>query len=366
MAIWNPAEELKKLEEKVATSEEDEVCTADLLLPKTAIKEAGWSIWFVEEAIGRGFKKRKGEDVGPPSWEDLEEERLLKEASQYTKQLEEIPEDMSDTPEVPGTETAETEQEVSRRLPSMRINLLDKKSQVIEELREKGFDPPEDFLWDCPSCKAVNKLNEEKCPTCSYPLHNAMQVELEWKQLKERAMQKETAIDVEVAEQMLLDASEQKIESGGKLEGKPEPSLKDIEAAFQEKAAEVEDTDTRKRVLVSEELGWLCEVCNRVWPIEYEKCISCHPEEAEKHQIPVTPPTVEHRSWDDVLKEVEAKKTPEGESLPEGVDKEKIIKDSGMKLADKFSLLLKLKAKEKEQTSVDTETESTSNPEVTG
>ena len=372
MAVFNPAYELRKLEEKVANSKEDEVCTSWLLLPKTAVREAGWDQALVKEAIERGEARKEGKDVGEASWEDLEEERLDAEAAKVTQkaEIDEIPglieEAMSGAPEVPGSETTETKQEAPSGLPGVSESLPASESDQLKKLREEGLELPKDQLWDCPNCKQVNCITEGECPQCTFPLRRALQLELEWKQLKERVVKQETGLDIGLAEQKLLDASEEKRE-GTLLPEKLDPSTADIEAALQEKAAEVADTDSRKRVLVSEEVGWLCGDCDRVWPIDYSKCLVCHPEEAEKYDIPTTPPTIEHRSWDDILKEQAKKKAeqdpvfpdkvkihpdeeesvPEDEKLPDDADLSEEVRKSNMTFSDKALLLLQLKSKEK-------------------
>ena len=62
----------------------------------------------------------------------------------------------------------------------------------------------------------------------------------------------------------------------------------------QEERDPIPALDRRMKVIVSEESGWLCLDCNRVWPNDFDDCATC-----KLGKKAAEPPTVEHRGWGD-------------------------------------------------------------------
>ena len=251
ITIWNPKTELKELEDKVAGLEEDqEVCQAKLLVPTAAIKEAGWDEALVQEAIERGRARARGEEVGEASWEDLE-----REGGGLTD------DQVSEASEIPGLEAPEEEPSKPGRVFNLLGDMAGEEPGKEEEVREEGPEDPELAklltynFWDCPNCTSVNAKTEEFCPTCGFLRAHHDEALKKYHELKGKKM--ETA-----------------------------PMKEDLKEKF---AAHL--SDSRKRVVVGDETGWLCETCNSVWTLEQQKCPNrCKPAE---------PPTVESRAWGD-------------------------------------------------------------------
>lgn len=280
ITIWNPKTELEELTQKVAKLEEDkEVPTHYLLVPKAALKEAGWDESLIEEAINRGRAKAKGEELEDPSWEVADDE-------------------VSEAPEVPGLEATEEEQRVPGRVFNLLGDMGREESEEQEEVREDGpeddiEEPPyagaglatrssDELLeklfgykfWDCPECSSVNGKDEEFCPTCGYQRAWYDEGLKKYHEMKGKKMGDDKAI--------LGDAIREYVD------------VKTHDKNALAKRAKEHLTDSRRRITVGDDTGWLCETCNSVWSLEQQMC----PNRCKSAE----PPTVEHRAW------------PEGES----------------------------------------------------
>jgi hypothetical protein len=448
--IFDAATELCKLEDRVAKSTEEKVCISWLLVPKSACKEAKWDEdVLITEAIYRGKQRKKGEDVGKASWEDLDQEE--EEYAQITT-LEDAENLglLSRSSEVSGDETTEEDKEVPGRVPRMRVNLLPGESGEQEEVHPDGLEEPpyagiglskesqlaaleiaisrpEDFeqLWDCPACNYVNHVSEFQCPQCSFNRNTVEKAVTEfymqtdnsslepqehvaylnglimlktgnpnWHKLvisymeeynlksedmeglmgpkpwEEAIMESESGVEtVEVpATNAELTAalqdqkgteSEDPLSALGKsLRTKAELKAEQVEAteadiksAFEEKVAEIADSDPRARVIVGDEVGWLCEECNRVWSLELKYCTICNKEYAAEVEKKEEAETEKDKSDLDVLKD---KLSTLGTTLgvpPQDGDKslyEEVKGMDGMKTAEKARLMLLLKEKDRD------------------
>lgn len=239
--IFNAIEELQALEDKAAQGKE--IRSEDTFLVRAALKAEGWDISLCEEAISRGYKRSRGEEVAEPPW--------------YT-----VDDDMSEAPEIPGLEATEEEPGQPGRLFNLLGDMGGEEPEEQEEVREEEPKDPElakllDYnFWDCPACGAVNRKEEAFCPNCAF--------------LKARH------------DEALKKYHELK---GKKMHTAP-TTKEDLKSKFAAHLA-----DSRKRVTVDSDVGWLCEECNSVWSLEQQKCPNrCKPAE---------PPTVEHRGWGD-------------------------------------------------------------------
>lgn len=228
ITIWNPKTELQELEEKVARlKESEEVEDHILLVPKAALKEAGWEEDLIEEAIERGRAKAKGEEIGEPSWEDFERETGGS-----------ADEEMSASPEIPGLETSEEEQAKPGRVFNLLGDMGGEESKEQEEVREEELE-------ESPFLEEDEETREE---------YNQRMFDEFFGPIK-----KEEAMETEVTKENLT-----------------------------EKMA-LHLADSRKRVTVGDETGWLCQECNSVWSLEQQIC----PNRCKKAE----PPTVESRAW---------------------------------------------------------------------
>jgi len=194
---FDPGKELDKLESKITHSHQEDVREWETFQVRAAIRAKGWDQLFIEDAIGRGFRRRAGEEVGPAPWRDLAEQQADEEAAKLTVKanrseseafLEGGRSALQRASEVSRRQTAEEDEELSGGVPPVRINLLDKESQEQEEVREEEPEEPPyagvglskesqlaalekekpvDDFWDCPNCTSVNKLEEDICPMCN-------------------------------------------------------------------------------------------------------------------------------------------------------------------------------------------------------
>ena len=142
----------------------------------------------------------------------------------------------------------------------------------------------------------------------------------------------------------------------------------DIKSAFEEKVAEIADSDPRTRVIVSDEVGWLCEDCNRVWSLELKHCTVCNKEYAAEVEKKEEVDAKNNKSDLDVLKDKLSTLGTTLEVLPQDKDKglyEEVKGMDGMKTAEKARLMLLLKEKEKAPESPFDEPESTDDTEET-
>jgi hypothetical protein len=445
--IFDAAFELRKLEERVANSTEEKVCVSWLLVPKSACKEAKWDEdVLVTEAIYRGKQKKKGEDVGKASWEDLDQEE---EYAQITT-LEDAENLglLSRPSKVLSGEATEENKEVPGRVFNLLGDLGKEESGEQEEVHEERSEVPhieisrpEDFeqLWDCPACNYVNHVSEFQCPQCSFNRNTVEQAVMEfymqidnsglkpqehvaylnglimlktgnsnWHKLvisymeeynlksedmeglmgpkpwEEAIMESEHGVEpVEVpATNAELTAAlqdqkgtepEDPLSALGKsLRTKAELKAEQVEAteadiksAFEEKVAEIADSDPRTRVIVSDEVGWLCEECNRVWSLELKHCTVCNKEYAAEVEKKEEADADKSKSDLDVLKDKLGAlgTTLEVQTEAGKTDLYAEVKSmEGMKIAEKARLMLLLKDKdpdldidEKEETADDRE-----------
>jgi RNA polymerase subunit RPABC4/transcription elongation factor Spt4 len=124
----------------------------------------------------------------------------------------------------------------------------------------------------------------------------------------------------------------------------------DIKSAFEEKVAEIADSDPRARVIVSDEVGWLCEECNRVWSLELKHCTVCNKEYAAEVEKKEEADADKSKSDLDVLKDKLGAlgTTLEVQTEAGKTDLYAEVKSmEGMKTAEKARLMLLLKEKEK-------------------
>lgn len=213
ITIWNPKVELKELEDRVAKLEVDKkVPLHYLLVPKAALKEAGWDEELIEEAIKRGrVLAGGGELTEDPSWEITDD-------------------DVPEASEVPGLEATEEEQRVPGRVFNLLGDMGGEESGEEEEVREEG---PEDESIDDYNKRMFNEYFGD--------------------------IKKEETMETMTSKDVLMEKAKAHL------------------------------ADTRKRVVVGSDVGWLCEQCNSVWSLEQQIC----PNRCRKAE----PPTVEHRGW---------------------------------------------------------------------
>lgn len=438
--IFDAAFELRKLEDRIAKGTEEKVCVSWLLVPRSACKEAKWDEdALVEEAIKRGEVRKRGEDPGKASWEDLEQEKEY--ASLTTHEDAENLGLLPGSPEVSG-HTPSPEDEISpERMPRVRVNLLPEESREQEEVHPERLEVPgieisrpEDLeqLWDCPACNQTNHVSEFQCPQCSfnrntvekavmefYMQKNNMDLKPEehvaylnalimlktgnsnWHKLvigymeqynlkpddmeglvgpkpwEEAIMSPEHGAEtveetVEIAatnaeltaalqEQKGTEPEDPLTTLGKSLRTKAEHKAEQVEAteadiksAFEEKVAEIADSDPRTRVIVSDEVGWLCEECNRVWSLELKHCTVCNKEYAAEVEKKEETAAEEAKGDLDILKDKLNTLGTTLEVLPEDDDGknkslyEEVKTMDGMKTAEKARLMLLLRKKEKE------------------
>lgn len=317
-SIFNSIQELHELEEKAAKGKEIE--DTDTFLVRTALKAEGWKQLLCEEAISRGYKRFRGEEVGEPSWFAVDDE--VPEAS-----------------EISGLEVTEEEQTKPGRVFNLLGDMGGEEPKEQEEVREEGpeisehvrylnginimrTDNPEweDFLWTYMKLHKLkpsdmyglvgprpwkddplwSNIEDEEIgePGCSgvhtgrESVLSALEDETREQYNKRmfdeyfRDIKKEEAMEienVEVEDKQKYDLEVAKKRMQETLDFKPSPI-----DALKEKARK-HLADTRKRVVVGDDVGWLCEECNSVWSLEQQIC----PNRCRKAE----PPTVEHRGW---------------------------------------------------------------------
>jgi hypothetical protein len=225
MAIWDAIKELEELQQKAAEGKEIE--DKDTFIVRAALKEKGWEGLVCEEAISRGYKEARGEEITSiPSWYTEEAIERLEEGTTYDKVLV--------SPEIPGPEITEEKQEISGRVFNLLGDLGREESEEQEEIRE-------------------GESIEE---------HNQRMFEEAFGQIKkEEAMEKS-------------------------YQGEGLPSMAEYDMARKEQ----DPSDVRHRVIVGDEVGWLCPDCSTVHDLDKLRCPICTQAE---------PPTVEHRGWKD-------------------------------------------------------------------
>ena len=212
MAIFNATKELETLQAKAAKGKE--ICDADTFVVRAALKEKGWHNLVCEEAISRGYKELRGEELGLPSWFIEETKKAIDKARETSD------DSMSEAPEVQGDQTPEEEQQEPRRV----FNLLgDLGGEEPEQQEEVPVESPEEY-------------NQRMFEETFGPIK------------KEEAMEQEQQVEERMAQGCLFH--------GGCMC----PQCK---------------IDGRKRVVVGEVESWLCEQCNRVWSLELESCTIC-------------------------------------------------------------------------------------------
>lgn len=301
MAIWDAIKELEGLQRKAAKGEE--ICDSDTFIVRAALKEKGWEDLFCEEAISRGYKEARGEEVTSiPLW-------YAEEAAERLERRYAVDNEVLISPEIPGLETSEEEPEVPGRVFNLLGDLGTEESKEQEEVCEEGPEINEyvrylngitmmrtgnpqweDFLWTYMKKHGLKPSDMEGLvgprPWMNDPLwYNPDEEEIsappfpgseddtnlaEFRKIFGPIKEKE-----EIMEQLMEDKQ------------RP-PTL--AEYAMAKKAMEQDPSDTRRRVLVGEEVGWLCEDCSTVWNLDELRCRICTKAE---------PPTVEHRGWGD-------------------------------------------------------------------
>ena len=457
VTIFNPALELRRLEDKIANSKEEKICVSWLLVPRSACKEAKWDEdALVEEAIERGKRRREGEVLEAPSWEELERERDEAEQLVHLTTHEDV-ENLGLLPrssKVLSGEATEEEQRKPGRVFNLLGDLGTEEPGEQEEVHEEGSEVqrlidegclfhagckckrceeqpefisisrPQDFeqLWDCPMCDDVIHVSTFVCPHCSFDRNNVEQAIMEfymskdnsllepkehvaylnglimlktgnpnWHKLVIGYMEKyslkpedmeglfgpkpweeaimsdephgmhaiEDHLSNELAEEEVPATTEELTMEKAlrtKAEHKAEhveASAADIKAAFEEKVTEIADSDPRTRVIVSDEVGWICEDCNRVWSLDLKHCTVCNKEYAAEIKDKEEEVAKKSKSDLDVLKE---KLELLGTTLEVKKDDslyEEVKTMEGMKTAEKARLMLLLKEKEKDGGSED-------------
>jgi len=526
ISVFNPAKELDALENRVALSQCEEVKSHETFIVRAALRAEGWDPCLCETAIARGFKRRAGEEIGPAPWRELEETFESNEAAKFTTKtsakgaelfVEQGIRGLQRALEVQGDSAAEEDEGTPRRMPHMRINLLDKESQEREKVHQERSKELVDDYWDCPNCGSVNKLEEDVCPTCNLDksfieiqvlnlmgsintglfskdehikfLNDIIIIRrknkrwisfLKWYMKKnnlvpsdmagligprpwrddplwsniedEEIPEKENQMDILVEQSQSQEQSvsvsdkelmqnaftahfEEKEKKLGKVKehiketleassstecpkcdigmlitgehpgswvcpecgwnvGYPEgehPSLKflqDNQQEIEEKEA-IPPLDRRLDVIVSDDHGWLCLDCSRVWPDDFDNCVVCELKKkaAEKPEVPTSrPPTLDEydrarKAFEELDEEKDSgltmdircteccskavgsdachvcgEPTKEGEQLPEGASLAEEIKNAAeMDFAEKARLMMLLKAKEKKDEPVSNE-----------
>lgn len=336
--IFDPIHELEKLEDKVAAKyKEGKVCPSETLVAKAALKEVGWDPTLIKEAIERGQAKARGEELDPPSWWSLEvsraselqrdtaaeedEETSGRLPSMRINLLETEPDEQEevypDRPHIP--EGVDRPQDFDTVWDCPVCNLvvsigddvcphcgLDREaielkvSQLYMEPDNSSMNPAEHvrYLNSLIMMKTKNKRWDNL--VLAYMKKYGLKPEdmeglfgpKPWEEEMEAEVQEKTSTNEELAAalQGMKKAKEDVITNlqkalqtrGDQKANQAEASMADIRSALEEKAAEVEDTDKRARVIVGDEVGWHCTGCNRVWSLEHEKCIICDPEYRKK------------------------------------------------------------------------------------
>jgi hypothetical protein len=184
------------------------------------------------------------------------------------------------SPEIPGPEVTKEKQEISGRVFNLLGDLGREESEEQEEIR-KG--------------ESVEEYNQRMFEEVFGPIK------------KEEAME---GISGTRMREMEEEAMEKLIEDRQRP-----PTLDEYATAKKEQDL----LDSRYRVTVGEDTGWLCIECNSVWDLEDSRCPACHPK--------AEPPTVEHRGWGD------AKLTIGDGSLREYMKKHLEIKKTDKDLA---------------------------------
>ena len=134
MAIYNATQELETLQAKAAKGKE--ICDADTFVVRAALKEKGWHNLVCEEAISRGYKELRGEELGLPSWFIEETKKAIDKARETSD------DSMSEAPEVQGDQTPEEEQQEPGRV----FNLLgDLGGEEPEQQEEVPVESPEEY-----------------------------------------------------------------------------------------------------------------------------------------------------------------------------------------------------------------------------
>lgn len=305
ITIWNPKVELKELEDRVAKLEVDKkVPLHYLLVPKAALKEAGWDEELIEEAIKRGrVLAGGGELTEDPSWETTDD-------------------DVPEASEVPGLEATEEEQRVPGRVFNLLGDMGGEESEEGEEVRAQELEDVvtmpapqtpaehvaylnnvnmlktgnpewEDYLWTYMKKYELKPSDMEGLvgprPWKDDPL---------WSNIEDEEIPEPPYAGVGLAKEKILEAAARETvaeydkrmfdEYFGDIKKEETMETMTSKDVLMEKA-KAHLADTRKRVVVGSDVGWLCEQCNSVWSLEQQIC----PNRCRKAE----PPTVEHRGW---------------------------------------------------------------------
>lgn len=214
MAIWDAIKELERLQRKAAKGKDIE--DKDTFIVRAALKEKGWEGLVCEEAISRGYREFRGEEVTSiPSWY-VEEAISRFEENESEEETSGTDYDyMLDTPEVQGDEAPEEEHKAPGRVFNLLGDLGGEEPQEQEEVRKEELE--------------INE-KEEVIPA-GQPGMGMPPSGIALTLRKEEVMENEVKTTVH--------------------------------------------TPGRQRVYVGDEIGWLCKICNRVWGLEEETCSVC-------------------------------------------------------------------------------------------
>ncbi len=205
MAIWDTIKELERLQRKAAEGKEIE--DKDTFIVRAALKEKGWEGLVCEEAISRGYREFRGEEITSiPSW-------YTEEAIERLEERDATHGEVLASPEVQGLEVTEEDEEVPGRVFNLLGDMGGEEPQKQEEVREEevipagqpgmGMPPAykeetmeekskqeynlevahkriheafmdlrprvtvgDDTGWLCKDCNSVWDLDELSCPTC--------------------------------------------------------------------------------------------------------------------------------------------------------------------------------------------------------
>lgn len=261
MAIWDAIKELERLQRKAARGKE--ICDSDTFVVRAALKEKGWEGLVCEEAISRGYREARGEEVTSiPSW-------YAEEAISRFEERDAADHIVPTPPEVQGSETPEEEQAVPGRVFNLLGDMGAEEPKEQEKVREEGPEVSEhvrylngihimrtgnpqweDFLWTY-----MEKFGLK--PSDMYGLLGPRPWKDDplWGNIE----------DEEIPEPIKKEETMEKAYNEGL------PSMSEYDMARKEQ----DPPDARPRVYVGDEVGWLCKVCNRVWGLDELTCTIC-------------------------------------------------------------------------------------------
>ena len=285
MAIWDAIKELEGLQRKAAQGKDIE--DKDTFVVRAALKEKGWEGLVCEEAISRGYKEHRGEELGIPSWYVADHV-------------------MPTSPEVQGSETPEEEREAPGRVFNLLGDMGGEESEEEEEIHKEEFE--DTVAMPAPQTPAdhVAYLNS---------IHMLKTGNPEWEDYLWVYMKKYKLLPTDMEglvgprpwlmdplwydpdEEEIPEPREESIDDYNKRmfdehfgDIKKEEAMETMTSkdVLMEKA-KAHLADTRKRVVVGDDVGWLCGDCNSVWSLEQQIC----PNRCKSAE----PPTVENRGW---------------------------------------------------------------------